>query len=456
MKYAITILIFVKSFYLTLCAQTLTISTTGQTGTSGTNWYVTGSNPVRIIGTHTANVNTSVIQGYINSGVDVLIYSVGGISIQNDLTKTNTGRLILRPANNSVSGSGKIILGNNAQLLLSNGTTISNNIELNTGTSTISFAPVEVEYLIVGGGASGGVGRGGGGGAGGVLTGSINATSTSYSITVGAGGAAVNNDKRGINGGNSSAFGLTAIGGGGGGGWVAGFESGLNGGSGGGASASPYTAGNGTSGQGNNGFWLNWYRDEGGGGGGAANAATNQNGGNGISSTITGTQLWYGGGGGAGAFGAGSQPAGVGGLGGGGNGNKIVDGTAASGAANTGGGGGGTEGFWGSSGAGGSGVVILRYLGADISSGGTEYAGSNAALGYVVHQFNSVGTNTFTISQSTYTGEVSGIISGGGNLILNPLSGTISLTANNSYSGTTTIETGNIQLGNNGTTGSLG
>jgi hypothetical protein len=123
-------LFFVTSFHGSFFAQTLTISTSGQTGTSGTNWYVSGSNPVRIIGTQTANVNTSVVQGYINSGVDVLIFSIGEIAIQNDLTKNNSGRLILRPGNNTISGAGKITLGNNAQLLLSNGATISNNIEL--------------------------------------------------------------------------------------------------------------------------------------------------------------------------------------------------------------------------------------------------------------------------------------------------------------------------------------
>jgi autotransporter-associated beta strand protein len=448
-------LIFATSFIDSFFAQTLTISNSGQTGTTGTNWYVSGSNPVRIIGTQTASVNTSVIQGYINAGLDVLIFSVGEIAIQNDLTKTNSGRLILRPGNNTISGAGKIILGNNAQLLLSNGATISNNIELNSGSSTISFAQVEIEYLIVGGGASGGVGRGGGGGAGGVLTGSLDATSTSYTITVGAGGSAVTYDQRGINGGNSTAFGLTAFGGGAGGGWVAGTESGLSGGSGGGGSGSPYVAGSGTFGQGNNGFWLNFYREEGGGGGGAGSAASYQNGGSGISSSISGTQLWYGGGGGAGALSYGAQPAGIGGNGGGGNGNKIVNGTAGSGAANTGGGGGGTEGHYGWSGAGGSGVVIVRYLGADVSSGGIEYVGTGAAVGYIVHQFNS-GTSALTINQGTFSGTLSGLISGTGNLVLNPLNGTLSLTANNTFSGTTTISSGNIQVGNNSTTGTLG
>jgi hypothetical protein len=198
--------------------------------------------------------------------VDVIISSVDQVVINGDITKTNSGRLIIKSGTNSISGTGKITLGNNAQLLINQGATISNNIELNSGTSTIGFAPLEVEYLIVAGGGSGGVGRGGGGGAGGVLTGSIEVSSGSYTIVVGAGGNAVTNDNRGINGTNSSAFNLPAIGGGGGGGWVSGSESGLNGGSGGGASASPFSAGTGTAGQGNNGFSLNFYREPGGGG----------------------------------------------------------------------------------------------------------------------------------------------------------------------------------------------
>ena len=49
-------------------AQNLTISSTGETGTSGTNWSVSGTNPVTITATGSANINPSVIQNYLNSG----------------------------------------------------------------------------------------------------------------------------------------------------------------------------------------------------------------------------------------------------------------------------------------------------------------------------------------------------------------------------------------------------
>jgi hypothetical protein len=71
--FTILILFFVPFL---IHAQNLTISTTGQTGTSGTNWSISGSNPVIITATGTANVNTSVITGYLNSGTSVVVESL--------------------------------------------------------------------------------------------------------------------------------------------------------------------------------------------------------------------------------------------------------------------------------------------------------------------------------------------------------------------------------------------
>jgi hypothetical protein len=95
-----------------------------------------------------------------------------------------------------------------------------------TGTSTFTVSnpgnlgPFDV--LIVAGGGSGGVDNGGGAGGGGVIQTSVFPSATSYSIVVGAGGAArlgTQDDGPGNPGQNSSAFGLTALGGGGGSGW---------------------------------------------------------------------------------------------------------------------------------------------------------------------------------------------------------------------------------------------
>jgi hypothetical protein len=115
----------------------------------------------------------------------------------------------------------------------------------NTGTSTFTVSNAgnlgPAEVLIVGGGGSGGVDCGGGGGGGGVIQASVNLSATSYSIVVGAGGAArpgTSDDGPGNGGQNSSAFGLTALGGAGGTGWAnVGVPSnpngtGINGGSG--------------------------------------------------------------------------------------------------------------------------------------------------------------------------------------------------------------------------------
>jgi hypothetical protein len=237
----------------------------------------------------------------------------------------------------------------------------------------------EVEYLIVAGGGGGGRDNGGGGGAGGLLTGFITVTSQTYDITVGDGGLQFNVNFRGFQGGNSSAFGLTAIGGGGGGGGDSGgsqsgtdfANSQLAGGSGGSGGGGASEGGNGaggagTAGQGNAGGAG--LLGSGGGGGGAgevgkaATAANSPgNGGNGISSIISGTLVHYaGGGGGAPENSQTMLPgSGLGGLGGGGRGNNPGE-IGFNGARNTGGGGGGAQ-VSQNAGNGGSGIVILRY-----------------------------------------------------------------------------------------------
>jgi hypothetical protein len=127
-----------------------------------------------------------------------------------------------------------------------------------------------VEYLIVaGGGGSGGNnaiqgGGSGSGGAGGLLFGTVAVTVQTYAVTVGAGGAgSPSSITRGVQGGDSSVFSLTAIGGGGGGAQT-GETSATSGGSGGGVTAD-VQAGAGTAGQG--------FHGSGGTGGGAGGGA---------------------------------------------------------------------------------------------------------------------------------------------------------------------------------------
>jgi len=248
-----------------------------------------------------------------------------------------------------------------------------------TFTSTDTFVvtkPLTVDYLVVAGGGGAGQAPGsgsnygtGGGGAGGFRTsagqsgGGASAESklyllpTSYAVAIGAGGAA-GSTPGATNGSNSSFSTITSIGGG------AGFYSTANvstggvgaGGSGGGNSYdtySGYSYGAGTANQGYNGGTGNTAGTTAGSGGGAGGAGgVDSNGGVGVQSSISGTATYYAGGGAAG-----STTARTGGSGGGGNQNT-------SGLVNTGGGGGGKYGFGTastSSGAGGSGIVIIRY-----------------------------------------------------------------------------------------------
>ncbi len=84
------LLIAVCAFQQIVHGQSLTISSGGQTGTSGTNWSTSGSNPVEITVTGSANINTSVINGYLNSGTSVRVNNNNvGTTINNNITKTS-------------------------------------------------------------------------------------------------------------------------------------------------------------------------------------------------------------------------------------------------------------------------------------------------------------------------------------------------------------------------------
>jgi hypothetical protein len=244
-----------------------------------------------------------------------------------------------------------------------------------TTTGTTSWtAPsdvTQVEVLVVAGGGAGGKVFGGGGGAGGVIyNNSYSVTpGQTYTVTVGAGGTATSGN--GNNGANSVFGALTAIGGGGGAsggasgagsavagitGGSAGGNSGFNGGGNvGGPSATAGTAGQGFAGGRGGSFPIT---DGGGGGGGAGAVGTNcQNtrggdGGAGLQFGVSGTPIFYAGGGGGNNVGVGASSSG-------GSGSSGSN-TAGSGTANTGGGGGGSY-SGGTPGAGGSGIVLIRY-----------------------------------------------------------------------------------------------
>jgi hypothetical protein len=278
------------------------------------------------------------------------------------------------------------------------GGTVSNisGYRVHTFTSSGSFQVVSgagtVEYLVIAGGGSGAGSYnypragGGGGGAGGMRAGSGFAVSAgnTYTVTVGAGGAARASrgapayQAAGLNGSNSAFSSISATGGGGGGAYddSGGFVNGRSGGSGGGGAGwtGSNAAGSGNAGgyspaEGNNGgAGVDAPAYIGGGGGGAGavgqNAQPNAGGagGNGLASSITGASVTYAGGGGATTYFSGTG--GVGGTGGGGAGGGAPGNPSAAGVSGTAatGSGGGAAGYGTlGSGAGGSGIVIVRY-----------------------------------------------------------------------------------------------
>jgi hypothetical protein len=241
-----------------------------------------------------------------------------------------------------------------------------------------TFTPtrsLNVDYLVVAGGAGAVNGNnadaGGGGGAGGLrctvgatggggsLESALSLTATAYTVTVGAGGTGGGGGTAATDGSNSVFSTITSTGGG----RSIYRATGNTGGSGGGGSG----GNNGGAGTANQGYAGGNSAATAGGGGGGANAVgatgsstTGGAGGTGITTSISGTSTTYAGGGGGG----GSTAGGAGGSGGGGAG-TIYNGTPGAGTANTGGGGGGVGAAGGQSGNGGanggSGIVIVRY-----------------------------------------------------------------------------------------------
>tara|TARA_Y100001938_G_C8053464_1_gene413145 strand:- start:57 stop:1514 length:1458 start_codon:yes stop_codon:yes gene_type:complete len=296
--------------------------------------------------------------------------------------------------------------GSSAFITATGGTiTTSGDYKIHTFTGSGCFALTagtsapnnKVSYMVVAGGGGAPYQQGGGGGAGGFREGkcssdpyadspldsgtAITVTSQTYPIAVGAGGAGGTSGNSNTSApGAVSTFSTITSTGGGNGAPSGPYPGGAPGGSGGGAGENqpnPGTNGNQppvSPPQGNPGGSGNTGPGGGGGGGGAGAAGSGMSGttggagGNGVATSITGSPVTRAGGGGGGGYPSAPGPGGAGGSGGGGPAGSIpssyppsggTSGTA--GTANTGGGGGSGSWPYTVGGAGGSGVVVLRY-----------------------------------------------------------------------------------------------
>jgi mucin-19 len=164
-----------------------------------------------------------------------------------------------------------------------------------------STADISFEYLLSDGGAAGGAGAGGGGGGGKVQEGSTTrARGVAYTVVIGAATATTAVDTAGANSNTSQFDTLVGLSSGGGGKYNAAPYDGSDGDSGGGGAGASRSGSGGTAtGAGNNGAAGSASGSgPGGGGGGAGGAPSAEVGGAGITSTITGSSVTYGGGGG--------------------------------------------------------------------------------------------------------------------------------------------------------------
>jgi hypothetical protein len=248
--------------------------------------------------------------------------------------------------------------------------TTINKLESYQNGEWVSYAlAYTADYLMAAGGGGNSSGQGGqresGSGAGGLLQGTFSFVSgSSYSIIVGSGGSGH------ANGANTTALGLTAVGGG-----FGGNSDGMAGAAGGSGGGDWYTdsggANAGTAGQGyRGGAWggvNNWTGGGGGGAGGPGGVSPSNTtpgiGGVGVSSSITGSSVTYCTGGRSNVYSGATYDA--------------------NGASNSGNGASGI-------GNGGSGIVIIRYLGPQKGTGGTV----TSSGGYTIHTFTSSGTFT--------------------------------------------------------------
>jgi hypothetical protein len=377
------------------------------------NAITSGAVPVWVTSTtlNAATIGTSfsqTIQATDADGSSTITYAIVSGAFQTGLSfNTSTGAITGTPTGSSATTT-----------IVISATDSGGNSVSRTFTQNVLPQFVVTDYLIVAGGGGGGGGNGGGGGGAGGLRSTVNSTggggslesslslpfNTLYAVTVGAGGTS-SADQKGTNGTSSTFSTITATGGGGGGAYGSGLSGGSGGGSTRGGTIATGTTNQGYAGGGSVNSGL--YGTGGGGGagavGGTGTTSANANGGAGVAVAISGSSVTYAGGGGGGLTDNSSAGTTSGGAGGGGAGNSSTR-FGSDGSANTGGGGGG-GGFPnpGVGGTGGSGVIVLSYVGPQIATGGTV----TTSGGNTIHTFTSSGTfytGTESVPQPKATG----------------------------------------------------
>jgi hypothetical protein len=110
-----TILLFFVANTYWLTAQNITISNLGEKGSHGRNWIISGENSIEISATENAVIHPSVIEYYLDKGINVSLVSKNGdIRLQSNITKhTNSGNTSLSIIN---LGKGAIVMSNTFEI----------------------------------------------------------------------------------------------------------------------------------------------------------------------------------------------------------------------------------------------------------------------------------------------------------------------------------------------------